>query len=144
MAVLVPKVRAALNVRFQAAARPPGHLMVDRGNGFYQQTTGDVTPTYKSVLRECGLKNFMGDNCGLQPGQLGDVLLHETAVAWVRRRERKTVPAPAWAETREAFGQRLKGIAQDFNNRYDVESLCRGFPKRVQQLVDGNGKKLRT
>ena len=120
------------------------YLMVDRGNGFYQQTTGDVTPTYKSVLRECGLKNFMGDNCGLQPGQLGDVLLHETAVAWVRRRERKTVPAPAWAETREAFGQRLKGIAQDFNNRYDVESLCRGFPKRVQQLVDGNGKKLRT
>ena len=27
---------------------------------------------------------------------------------------------------------------------YDVESLCRGFPKRVQLLVEGKGKKLRT
>ena len=43
-----------------------------------------------------------------------------------------------------SFGQRLKGIAQDFNRRYDVESLCRGFPKRVQLLVEGKGKKLRT
>ena len=32
---------------------------------------------------------------------------------------------------------RSKGIAQDFNRRYDVESLCRGFPKRVQLLVEG-------
>ena len=39
---------------------------------------------------------------------------------------------------------RSKGIAQDFNRRYDVESLCRGFPKRVQLLVEGKGKKLRT
>ena len=27
---------------------------------------------------------------------------------------------------------------------YDVESLCRGFPKRVQLLVEGKGEKLRT
>ena len=39
---------------------------------------------------------------------------------------------------------RSKGIAQDFNRRYGVESLCRGFPKRVQLLVEGKGKKLRT
>ena len=30
------------------------------------------------------------------------------------------------------------------SGRYDVESLCRGFPKRVQLLVEGKGKKLRT
>ena len=93
--ILMQKVRNALNVRFQVVAKPPNVIFVDRGNGFYVQTTGDVTPAYKAALRDNGLRNYMGDNCGMQPGQLGDVLLHETAVAWVRRRERQTVPTRA-------------------------------------------------
>ena len=141
--ILVHKVRAALNVRFQNVTRPPRVLFVDRGNGFYVQTTGDITGKYASALKACGLKNYMSDNCGLQPGKLGDVLLHETAVAWIRRRERMTVPACAWEETREAFGTRIKSIVCDFNAKYDVESLCREFPDRMQKLVDGKGKKLR-
>ena len=80
----------------------------------------------------------------MQPGQLGDVLLHETAVAWIRRRERRTVPAHAWDETREALAQRLKAIVRDINAKYDIDSLCRKFPERLQLTVDGKGKKLRT
>ena len=142
--ILMEKVRAALNLRFQGAAKVPNVIFVDRGNGFYVQTTGEVTPGYKSALQRNGLKNFMKDNCGLQPGQLGDVLLHETAVAWIRRRERKSVPARAWEESREALAMRLKDIVREFNTKYAVESLCRKFPKRIQLLVDGNGKKLRS
>ena len=108
------------------------------------QTSGDITHGYKGALQACGLKNFMGNNCGLQPGQLGDVLLHETAVACIRRRERKTVPARAWEETREALAQRPKAIARDVNAKHDIDSLCRKFPERLQLLVDGKGKKLRT
>ena len=86
----------------------------------------------------------MKDNCGLQPGQLGDVLLHETAVAWIRRRERKTVPTRAWEESREALAKRLKQVVSDFNANYDVESLCRQFPRRLELVAEGEGKKLKT
>ena len=143
-AILVQKVRAALNIRFQGVTHPPKVLAVDRGNGFYVQTSGGITHGYKAALQACGLKNFMGENCGLQPGQLGDVLLHETAVAWIRRRERRTVPARAWDETREALAQHLKAIVRDINVKHDIDSLCRKFPERLQLLVDGKGKKLRT
>lgn len=142
--ILMQKVRSALNVRFQGVAKPPNVIFVDRGNGFYVQTTGDVTPAYKAALRDNGLRNYMGDNCGLQLGQLGDVLLHETAVAWVRRRERQTAPTRAWEETREDLGHRLKEIVNEFNIKYDVEALCRAFPHRLQKLVDGKGNKLKT
>ena len=138
-AILVQKVRAALNIRFQGVTHPPKVLAVDRGNGFYVQTSGDITHGYKAALQACGLKNFMGENCGLQPGQLGDVLLHETAVAWIRRRERRTVPARAWDETREALAQRLKAIVRDINAKHDIDSLCRKFPERLQLLVGGKG-----
>ena len=142
--ILMQKVRSALNVRFQGVAKPPNVIFVDKGNGFYVQTTGDVTPAYKAELRDNGLRNYMGDNCGLQLGQLGDVLLHETAVAWVRRRERQTVPTRAWEETREDLGHRLKEIVNEFNIKYDVEAICRAFPHRLQKLVDGKGHKLKT
>ena len=141
-AILMQRVRAALNVRFQST-RAPRHVFVDRGNGFYTQVTGEVTPGYRQALHQHGLKNFMGNNCGLQPGQLGDMLLHETAVSWIRNRERRTVPARAWEETYSAFSQRLKSIVTDFNNKYDVDGLCREFPARVDQLVSKEGGKLK-
>ena len=139
--ILMQKVRNALNIRFQGTT-PPSTIFTDRGNGFYIQTTGDVTAGYSAALREHGLKNFMRGNCGSQPGQLGDWLLHETAVAWIRKRERSSVPARAWLEKWEDLGRRLKGIVADFNHRYDVENLCREFPDRLEELVDRDGGKL--
>ena len=49
-----------------------------------------------------------------------------------------------WEESREALATRLKDIVREFNTKYAVESLCRKFPQRIQLLVDGNGKKLRS
>jgi hypothetical protein len=142
--ILIQKVRAALNIRFPDRTDQPSVVAVDRGNGFYVQITGGVTPTYAAALRTHGLRNFMGRNCGAQPGQLGDALLHETAVAWIRHIERKTVPMRAREETYEDFGARIKSIVNHINRNHDVEGLCRGFPKRIQGLVDGKGAKLRT
>jgi hypothetical protein len=85
----------------------------------------------------------MGENCGSQCGQLGDALLHETAVSWIRRRERMTLPAQAWEETYEEFGVRMKGIVSDFNTRYDVCGLCHEFPERIQSLIDSGGAPLK-
>ena len=142
-AVLVQKVRAALNVRFPDRTDQPCIIATDRGNGFYVQITGEVTPMYAAALREHGLRNYVGRNCGAQPGQMGDVLLHETAVSWIRLNERRTVPLRAWEETREEFGHRIKEIVSGINREYDVEGLCREIPQRIQALVDGEGAKLK-
>ena len=141
--ILVQKVRAAVNLRFPDHADQPKILAVDRGNGFYIQVTGDVTPTYAAALREHGFKNLMGDNCGSQPGKMGDILLHETAVAWIRSRERKTVPARAWEESYEDFSKRLKQIVSEFNGKFDIDGLCREFTDRLHELVNGEGAKLK-
>ena len=67
-----------------------------------------------------------------------DVLLHETAISWVKSREGKTKPPKAWEETREAFTARMRGIVQEVNASCDVEGLCYGFLKRL-----GDGAALR-
>ena len=55
-----------------------------------------------------------------QPGQLQEMMLHETAVAWMRLRLSKTKPREPWTETREQYGTRLKEIAAYINAEYDV------------------------
>ena len=101
-ALLVEKVRAALNVRFPQGPQPRV-LFVDRGKGFYACSTAKITPPFKAALRQHHLTAFMGDDAGAQPGTLAQLLLHETAVAWVRARQTITTPKKPWTETREAF-----------------------------------------
>ena len=36
----------------------------------------------------------------------------------------------------------LKGILQYCNENYDVDSLCREFPDRMQMLVDNEGDRI--
>jgi hypothetical protein len=78
-----------------------------------------------------------------QPGTLAQLLLHETAVAWVRARQTITTPKKPWTETREAFGERLRAIARHINTQYRVDDLCREFPGRIQQLIDVEGDNLK-
>ena len=86
----------------------------------------------------------MRDDAKAQPGKLGDVMLHETAVAWIREQERRTLPKRPWEETPEKFATRLKGIVAKLNADCDVESLCRDLPSRVQHLYEKKGRKLST
>ena len=62
--------------------------------------TGNVTKKYQGTLRKHGFKNMMGDNASAQPGHMQEVLLHETAVSWIRLRLAATVPSKPWLETR--------------------------------------------
>ena len=45
------------------------------------------TPGLKAVLQENSVKTYSKDDAGLQPGNLQEVLLYETPVSWIRRRE---------------------------------------------------------
>ena len=96
---------------------------------------------YKEAARENGFHVFQGDYASVQPGQanLGQLLLHETAVSWIRYRLTRTLPAKPWEETVEQFSKRLRDIATDINANLNVEGLCKEFPQRVQAVVDNEG-----
>ena len=78
----------------------------------------------------------------MQPGSLQEVMLHETAVAWVRRRETVTQTQEPWHETVEEFGTRLRAICQHVNANFDVEGLCKKLPERLQKVVDAEGDRI--
>ena len=138
---LVAKVRAALNLRFPAASGPRV-LFVDRGSGFFNAGTGAITNEFKTALQDHQLTAFMGDNAALQPGSLQEMMLHETAVAWIRRGLTWSLPPKPWEETIEAFGARLREVVQKVNSEYNVQGLCKQLPQRVQDLHDAEGGRL--
>jgi len=141
--ILAEKVRAAINVRFQAATSRPDILFTDRGRGFYDTNSGNITAQWGDSVAMHGFRTFMGDNARTQPGSLQDVLLHETAVSWLRKRLEQSTPKKCWEETREAYGQRLKRCCDDVNKVCDVEGLSRGFPKRIRLLAECGGDRLK-
>ena len=116
--------------------------MVDRGRGFYNNATGNVTKKYQEALREHGFKNMMGDNASAQPGHMQEVLLHETAVSWIRLRLAATVPSKPWLETRGEYASRLRRVVDDINTNSDVEGLCKGLLKRLDLVIEAKGGRI--
>ena len=140
-AILVAKVRTALNIRFQGTD-PPEILFTDRGQGFYHTNSGSITDQYAAALREHGLRAYYGNDASVQPGSLQEVMLHETSVAWIRRREKVSQLKEPWNETVSQFKGRLQGICQYINAHFEVESLCQAFPKRLQMVIDAEGDRI--
>ena len=101
-----------------------------------------ITEGYRSALRQHGLKCFFKDNASVQPGELQEVMLHETTVAWMRQRLSKTRPQQAWTETREEYRSRLKTCAAYIGENYNVEGLCRESPTRLRQLKEAEGDRI--
>ena len=52
-------------------------------------------------------------------------------------------PVKNWLEIRAEYGNRLKRCCEEINNANDVESLCRGFPKRIRKLREEEGRRLK-
>ena len=82
------------------------------------------------------------DDASEQPGALQELMLHETAVAWIRYKLTMTVPARPWLETPEEYRSRLKGVVAEGNHAYNVDNLCRDLPTRVEQLRLAEGGRL--
>ena len=83
MEVFVQKVRSAINIRFRGEDKP-GIVFTDRGGGFYDTATGYMTNEYRDALASNGLTAFAGEDARIQPGNLQEVMFHETTVAWIR------------------------------------------------------------
>ena len=139
--ILAGAVRKSLNIRFQQTPAP-NVLFVDRGPGFWATNSGRITGGFKAALEEHNLKTYYKDDAGKQPGNLQEVLLHETAVSWIRRREAMNRMTKPWEETPEEFATRLKGVVQEINDTLNVDGLCRAFKQRVQKLVDRDGDRI--
>ena len=67
----------------------------------------------------------MGDNAIVQPGHMQEVLLHETAVSWIRLRLASTAPSKAWLDTKEQYASRLSTVVGNIN-------VSRGYGKASQ------------
>ena len=136
---LVSRLPGMLNKMLGPSTAKPRTLFTDRGPGFYYTFPGTITGFYDAACRQHNFKPWAGlsstKGARAQPGELQDVLLHETAVSWVRSRLAATTPTVAWEETAEAFGVRLQEAADFANANYDGPGLCRELNWRLTQLV---------
>ena len=73
-------------------------------------------------------------------------MLHETAVAWVRK-YLKHHPLPLAHQAQEknarALKRTLEAAVDHINTFYAVDDLCRSLPKRLKLLVDEKGERLK-
>ena len=134
---------AAARILARTHERNRADFPVDRGNGFFDAGTGAVTVGYSEALKEHGLRCFWKKDASAQHGELQEMMLHETAVAWVRYRLTKTRPKQAWTETLEDYHSRLKTCAAYINEHYNVEGLCNDFPTRLRDLDAAEGDRIR-
>ena len=78
------------------------------------------------------------------PHPCADVLLHETAVSWIRQKLTATTPKKPWLETREQYAARLRQVVADINRSYAVGAFCQRFPDRLDELIRRQGDRLRS
>ena len=98
-----------------------------------------ITGDYEHACREHGFKPWCGthskEGARAQPADVGDVLLHETSVSWLRRAEEACRPKVPWQETRQELASRFQRCVSDINREYDVRGLCMEWPQRLEDLV---------
>ena len=78
------------------------------------------------------------------PGNLQDVLLHETAVSWLRLRLTESTPARCWEGAPVQYTSRLKRCCDDVNQNLKVDDLCNAWPKRIRKVRDLEGGRLKS
>ena len=122
--------------------RLPRHIFTDRGTGMYNPH-GKVVGDYAAAVSSKGFHLHWGSDASKQSPDMGDVLLHETAVSWFRTAMRKTKPEVLpWEETQELWVRRARKAIAHVNKEYDALGLCRQFPERLRNVVDGKGERL--
>ena len=143
LATFVEKLPSILRKMLGEDARLPRTVFTDRGTGMYIPL-GKIVHKYEEALQHAGFKPYWKDNAGRQSPDMGDLLLHETAVAWFRKRMVALKPEVLpLLETREMWCRRAHQAASYATNEYDVAGLCREFPARLQQCLDEDGERLR-
>ena len=124
----------------------PRVVFSDRGPGFYQSSTGHITREYGAALQRNGFRPFAGEDASSQPADVPDVLLHETAVAWVRKYLKKHPIARAGSldKQEERLRALLTQCEEHINANHNVAGLTKELPDRLHKLVhETRGDRLR-
>ena len=141
MAAVIRRLPGRLREMLGSNSRLPRVLMTDRGTGMYAPS-GHVVSAFDHAVQECRFKLFWGADAKQQSPEMPDLLLHETAVSWVRNVLRRLKPdVLPWMETPAQWSRRLLQ-AVDAANQYDVEALCLDFPRRIEDCLAADGAKL--
>ena len=137
----IERIPVILNALFRGDAKPRV-LMTDKGKGFYHGT-GRITDEYAAALEGNRLRALMGHANVIQPGEWQELMLHETAVAWVRRKLERCLPAEPWKETRAEFKAHLKTVARYINENFDVDGLTHALPERLEAVAAASGGRIK-
>ena len=143
MAVVVERLKGRLRDMLGARAVLPTVLMSDRGTGMYAPS-GHVTRAYDCAAHRCGFKLFWGADAKQQAPDMPDLLLHETAVSWLRGVLRKTKPVvPPWRESPAQWSRRMMDAVAVVNDgTKDVDGLCMQFVDRLEECLAKRGARL--
>lgn len=103
----------------------PKVLFTDRGPGFYHPASGNICTEYHEAVTEHGFKTWAGENSKWQPPDIADLLLHETAVAWVRKylKQHPVKIGKDMGKNIEGLVEKLKEAEEHINTFYEVEDL---------------------
>ena len=117
-------------------------LMSDCGTGMYAPS-GHVVAAYDCAVRECGFKLFWGPDAKRESPDMPDLLLHETAVSWLRGVLRRTKPdAVPWLETPAPWSRRMMKALDECNRASDAEGPRMQFTERVEECLAEGGARL--
>ena len=120
----------------------PRVLFTDRGTGMYA-ANGYIVREFANAVDAAGFRTYWGSNAKTQAPDMGDLLLHETAVSWFRSKMRREKPAVLpWRETRAQWKARAARCVRAINAEYNVAGLCREFPARLLDCQERGGDRI--
>ena len=91
LAFFVERLPRILRKMLGPSALLPRHILTDRGTGMYNPV-GKVVQAYAAAVENAGFNLHWGLDSSRQSPDMGDVLLHETAVSWFRERMKAEKP----------------------------------------------------
>ena len=143
MATAVRSLVQVLRRSLGSDAQLPRVLFTDRGTGMYVPS-GRIVHVFNKAVTESGFRTFWGEDAAKQSPDMGDLLLHETAVSWFRSQMRREKPKKLpWEETRDEWEARAKVCVRRINAKYNVDGLCHQFLERLQQCKKQKGGRLK-
>ena len=145
MAKMVSRLEGVLRQMVGNDSRLPRVVATDRGPGFLQTSTGHIVKEYQKSLEQHGFRPWAGDDASRQPADLPDLFPHETVVSWARKylKAHPLQKGRGLQSLREQLVRTLSACASHINSNYDVGGLSRCFPRRVNELIDAKGERLR-
>ena len=132
----------------------PNVLVHDKASYMVSTLHDHVNANFLAALKGVGLRSWLGNGSGITKWlvkQWGDVYLHETVIAHIRRLLANKFASNRLVETVGHFRARMDRVAAHMNSAEfnatgggGLLSLARELPERCQAVIDGGGERLKS